>query len=128
MKKIVLGIIIGVVFTLSMQYGWKYYQYKQYKDDLFLFEFAKHDLEKKLEGARVLDVSLSHDSQASVNYVYDKLYDVNFSYERSGKLKRITAQYGVANGTWIAPNNTMFEILDGEAVIIYNKSQKEGIK
>jgi len=123
MKKIILGIIIGAVLTISLQYAWNYYQYLTYKDDANLFEIAKYDLENKLKGARVLDVVIGPNSKATVNYVYDKLYDVDITYEKDGKIKKITAQYGISKGTWIVPNNTDFEILDNKAKMIYEKTK-----
>jgi len=122
MKKIILGIVIGVVLTLSIQYAWRYFQYRQFKDSDFLFCAAKYDLEHRLKGARVLDVSIGPNSKATVNYIYGKLYDVNIAYERDGIIKSITVQYGKTKGTWISPNNTDFEILDDKAEIIYKKS------
>ncbi len=124
MNKIIIGIIIGAGLTLLAQYGWKYYQSHEFKDHLQLYELAKFDLEHKLEGARVLDISVGPDSKASVSYVYDKLFDVYFNYERDGKIKKITAQYGIAKGTWIAPKNTTFEVLDDRAEIVHDKSKK----
>ena len=123
MKKIILGIIIGVVLTISLQYAWNYYQYITYKDDVHLLEIAKHDLERILKGTRVLDVGIGPNSKANVNYAYDKLYDVHINYERDGKIKKITTQYGISKGTWIAPGNTDFEILDNNAEIILNKTK-----
>jgi hypothetical protein len=124
MKKIILSIAIGVVLTLSLQYGWHYYQYQKSKDEFDLFDIAKYDIEHTLKGARVLDVAIGPDSKAKVNYVYDKLYDVDISYERDGKIKKITAQFGISKGTWITPNTTTLEILDDKAKTIYDKSKE----
>ncbi len=115
MKKFVAGIIVGIILTLGLQYGWQYYQYNKVKDEVALFSLAKQDVEQKLIGTRVLDVSVSPNSSASVNYIHDKLFDVNINYERDGKIKRITAQYGKTNGTWISPNVAQLELLDRNA-------------
>ena len=123
MKKIILGIIIGVVLTISLQYAWNYYQYITYKDDVHLLEIVKHDLERVLKGTRVLDVDIGPNSKTKVNYTYDKLYDVHINYERDGKIKKITTQYGISKGTWITLGNTDFEILDNNAEVIFNKTK-----
>lgn len=115
MKKFIAGIIVGIILTLGLQYGWQFYQYNKVKDEIVLFSLAKQDVEQKLTGTRVLDVSVSPDSKAFVNYVHDKLYDVNINYQRDGKIKRITAPYGKAHGTWIAPNVAELELLDRNA-------------
>jgi hypothetical protein len=119
MKKILIGIIIGAVLTCSAQYAWKLYQYREAKDGVKLFEIAKIDFEHKLRGARVLDVAIAPNSKATVDYVYDKLYDVYISYERDGKIKKITTQYGITKGTWISPNISTLEILDDKANTVY---------
>lgn len=125
MKKIVLGIAIGVVLTLSAQYGWRYYQSYTFSREAQLFSLAKFDLQHKLKGARVLDVSIGENSKAIVNYIYDKLYDVHFSYVRDGKIKHITVPYGYTKGTWITPNRTTFEILDNEAKTDYDETKRQ---
>ena len=89
MKKLILGIILGAILTLSVQYAWREFQYRDSKDDILLFDIAKVDLEHKLRGARVLNVSIGQNSKATVNYAYDKLYDVYIGYERDGKIKKI---------------------------------------
>jgi hypothetical protein len=86
--KILYGMIFGVVLTLSLQYGWKYFRYREYKDDAALFEIAKYDLEHKLTGVRVLDIAIYPNSTVKVNYAYDKLYDVDMNYERDGRIKK----------------------------------------
>ncbi|OGP68249.1 MAG: hypothetical protein A2W27_02980 [Deltaproteobacteria bacterium RBG_16_44_11] len=123
MKKIILGIIIGSLLTLSVQYAWQYYQYRESKDVHYLFEIVKYDIENKLKEARFLNASVRPNSKATVNYVYDNLYDVDISYERNGKIKKITTQYGFSKGVWITPNSTIFEILDDKAETIYIKSK-----
>ncbi len=49
-----------------------YYQYNKLKDEIVLFTLAKQDVERKLTGARVLDVNVSPNSKTFVNYVHDK--------------------------------------------------------
>jgi len=99
----------------------KYFRYREYKDDAALFEIAKYDLEHKLTGARVLDIAIYPDSTVKVNYAYDKLYDVDMNYERDGRIKKMTMQYGISRDTWIAPNTTTLEILDAKAETIYKR-------
>lgn len=122
MKKIILGIILGATLTLSLQYAWRELRYRNAKNDVLLFDIAKIDLEHKLVGARVLDVTVHPNSKEKVNYSYDKLYDVNISYERNGKIKKIITQYGVTKSAWIGPDNTTLEILNDKANTIYSKS------
>jgi hypothetical protein len=50
-----------------------YLTYVSSKDDSFLFKGPKLFVEQELSGARVLDVSVGLDSNAEVNYAYDKL-------------------------------------------------------
>jgi hypothetical protein len=122
MNKIILGIIIGAILTLSVQYAWREFRYHNAKGDVLLFDIAKIDLEHKLSGTRVLDVTIHPNSKEKVNYSYDKLYDVHISYKRDGKIKKIITQYGVTKGVWIGPDNTTLEILDDKANAIYSKS------
>jgi hypothetical protein len=122
MKKFAAGIIMGILLTLGSQYGWQYFQYNKMKNEIVLFTIAKEDVERKLTGTRVLDVNVSPNSKASVNYVYDKLYDVNINYDRSGIIKNITAQYGTAQGTWITPNVAELELLDRNARTVNDKN------
>lgn len=70
----------------------------------------------------MLDVTVQPNSKEKVNYSYDKLYDVNISYERNGMIKKIITQYGVTKNAWIGPDNTTLEILDDKANTIYSKS------
>ncbi len=115
MKKFIAGIIVGILLTIGLQYGWQFINYNKFKNEIALFTIAKEDVERKLTGTRVLDVNVSPNSKAPVNYVYDKLYDVNINYERNGVIKNITAQYGTAQGTWIMPNVAELELLDRNA-------------
>ena len=96
--KIIYGIMIGVVLTLSLQYAWKNFPHREFKDDAALFEIAKYDLEHKLTGARVLDIAIVPNTRVKVNYAYDKLYDVDMNYERDGRIKKITTQYDISKG------------------------------
>ena len=120
MKKMILGIIIGICLTLVFQYGRRYITYYGHKDDIAVFQLAKEYIERTMEDIKVLDVSHSP-SQAKVNYVYDKLYDVTINYERDGKMKKIVTQIGISKGTWITPTKTDLEILDDKAKIIYER-------
>ena len=108
-----------------MQYALKYYRYYQYKDDFALFQIVEQHVNQSLTGARVLDVAISPNSKEKVNYAYDKLYDVDISYERDGKIKHIVAQYGIYRGTWISPNTIELEILDDNAKTIHKKHSGE---
>jgi hypothetical protein len=116
-----MGITAGVVLTIAVQYGWRYYHYYQVKDEFALFEIAKQHVEQQLIGARVLDVVITPQSSVKVNYMYDKLYDVHLSYERNGKIKQMETQYGFYRGTWITPNTTQLEILDSKANVIQER-------
>ena len=112
MKKIIVGILIGIVATIGIQHLWKLYLYHKAKTEFVLFDLAKFHFERSLSDARVLDVEISPDSKAEVNFVYDKLYDVTITYERKGKIKSITAQYGNYKNTWLSPPKSELEILD----------------
>lgn len=125
MKKFILGIIVGIAVTVLFWYGYHYIHYHSHKYELAIFDVVKGHIERTLEGARVLDISTS-DSNAEVNYVYDKLYDARIKYERNGIIKKITVQYGYYKGVWIVPPNTDLEILDDEAEVIYKKKSESG--
>jgi hypothetical protein len=92
MKKIGVGVLIGILVTLGGQHVLKLYEYHKFKDDFVLFDLAEFDIQQKLPDSRVLDVSICL-SKAEVNYAYEKLYDVHVTYERDGKIKEITTRY-----------------------------------
>ena len=121
MKRIGVGVLIGIVLTIGGQHIWKVYQAQKYKDTFVLFDLAKYDVQQKLPGSRVLDVSVSPSKKAKVNFAYDKLYDVHLSYERKGEIKGFIAQYAIYRGTWIGPSSTEIEILDDKAKVIHSK-------
>ena len=124
MKKIIVGALIGIVLTIGIQHLWKLYLFQRAKTDFVLFDLAKYDVEQRLTDIRVLDISISPDSNAKVNFVYDKLYDVQITYERDGKIKRFKALYGIYKNTWISPSASELEILDDKAKIVHAKKNK----
>lgn len=123
MKKFILGIIVGIAVTVLFWYGYHYIHYHSHKYELAIFDIVKKHIERTLEGARVLDISIS-DSNAEVNYAYDKLYDAHIKYEQNEIIKKITVQYGYYKGVWIVPQNTDLEILDDKAEVIYKKKSE----
>ena len=124
MKKIIVGVLIGIVLTIGIQHLWKLYLYHKVKNDFVLFDLAKYDVEQRLSGTRVLDISISPDSNAEVNFVYDKLYDVKITYERDGKIKHFKALYGKYKNTWISPSTSELEILDDKAKLVHVKKNE----
>ena len=124
MKKIIVGVLIGIVLTIGIQHLWKLYLYHKVKNDFVLFDLAKYDVEQRLSGTRVLDISISSDSNEEVNFVYDKLYDVKITYERDGKIKRFKALYGKYKNTWISPSTSELEILDDKAKLVHVKKNE----
>jgi hypothetical protein len=120
MRKIIGGIIIGSILALFLQHAWESYHFRE---DVYLFEIAKSDLEHKLKGARVSDVVMRQNSKATVNYDFDRLYDVVINYQRDGKIKEISTQYGISGGTWTGPDSATFERLDQNPETIYRKSK-----
>ncbi len=121
MKKILIGILIGIVLTIGVQSLWKLYLINKYSKDSILFDIAKHHVEQSLSGTRVLDVRISPDSKEEVNFVYDELYDVKLTYERNGKIKHFTALYAIYKGTWISPPKSELVVLDDTAEILHIK-------
>ena len=98
--------------------------YHKAKTDFVLFDLAKYDVEQRLTGSRVLDISISADSNAEDNFVYDKLYDVKITYERDGKIKHFEAHYGKYKNTWISPSTSELEILDDKAKPVHAKKNE----
>ena len=121
MKKIFVGVLIGIVLTIGIQHLWKLYLFHKVKAEFVLFDLAKYHVEQNLSGTRVLDVSISPDSKAEVNFVYDKLYDVKITYERNGQIKYFKALYGKYKNTWISPPTSELEVLDDKAKLVHSK-------
>ena len=121
MKKIFVGVLIGIVLTIGIQHLWKLYLLHKVKAEFVLFDLAKYHVEQSLAGTNVLDVSIIPDSKAEVNFVYDKLYDVNLTYERNSKIKRFTALYAIYKGTWTSPPKSELEVLDDTAELLHIK-------
>ena len=120
MKRIGVGVLIGIVLTIGGLHIWKIYEYHKSKDDFVLFDLAELDIQQKLPDSRVLDVSISL-SKAKVNYAYEKLYDVHVTYERGGKIKEISTRYGKSKDAWIGPSTSEIVILDDKAEVIHTK-------
>lgn len=117
MKKIILGITLGVLLTIGFQEGWDFYQrhYSQKHNIHILFDIVRNDFKEMLPKAKVLNTIISPDSKVKVNYKYDELYDVNVIYERDGKNREMTIQYGIFKGIWTNPNQAELESLDRSA-------------
>jgi len=113
-RKILLGVIVLMLLAVAVLYGYRYFRYARVSDEELLFEVAREHVEKVLDGSRVLNISISP-SEAKVNYAFDKLYDVTISYERGGKAKQMTVQYGKVGPNWISPRVSDFEILDARS-------------
>jgi hypothetical protein len=125
----ILGIMVGLILTMGAQFVRMYYlTYVCDKDYSTLFKQPKLFVEQELSGAHVLDISASPDSKAEVNYIYDKLYDVDITYERGGKIKHIVLPYGIYKGTWICPSVTDLAIKDDQAEVIYKKAHPDSVK
>lgn len=119
MKRIIQGIIIGVVATLVSQYGYNYWQSTKTKDDFVLFEMGKVFVERSLPGAKVLDIVLFPNHKENVDFIYDKMWGVQAKYEKDGKLKKILFPVCKYKNNWISPNNSQMYVLDNKAEIIY---------
>lgn len=122
MKKFLLGFVSGVAAVIMALALWRYIAFQRVEDDLQLFEIAPQVVESSLPGANVLDVSVSPDSKRTVNYVWDSLYDVNVTYRRLGKVKRIVLTFGKYGDRWITPNVTDVVILDDKAEVVHTLS------
>ncbi len=118
MVKFICGVMVGALLAVAGHVGWTYYQAHQLKGVHYLFEIVKLDVENNLKDARFLGASIKPNATASMDERYEKLYDVSINYERRGEIKTITAHYGISQGLWVAPNSTMFEILDANAQAI----------
>jgi len=119
MKKFLLGVLVGIVLTIGGLWGWQWWAMNHDYPEVALFDLGKAVVERNLPGARVLDIMVGHDSKAKVNYVYDALYDVNVTYERAGKVKSMTLNFGRSGGTWIVPNTGDLTILDDKARVLH---------
>jgi len=124
MKRIGVGVLIGIVLTIGIQHLWKIYVFHKAKSDFVLFDLAKYDVEQKLHGSRVLDISISPDPNVEVHFVYDKLYDVKITYERNGQIKYFKALYGKYKNTWISPPTSELEVLDDKARLVHAKKSE----
>ncbi|MFX0204038.1 MAG: hypothetical protein ACFFCW_48690 [Candidatus Hodarchaeota archaeon] len=124
MKRIAVGVLIGIVLTIGIQHLWKIYVFHKTKSDFVLFDLAKYDVEQKLNGSCVLDISISPDPKAKVNFVYDKLYEVRITYERDGDIKYFEALYAKHKNTWISPPSSELEVLDDKAKLVHTKKRE----
>lgn len=121
MKKISLGILLGITLTIATQFAWEYYQKQDVKKYINMFEVVPKHFEMTLPGVKVTDIAISPESEAEVSYVYDELFDAKITYEKNGEIKFLTAPYGISNGTIIAPSKSNIIILDDTADVIYEK-------
>lgn len=120
MKRILIGILIGVSITILVQRGLM--RYSSTDPELALPDVVERTLNDGLSEARVLDMSWSP-SSTTVNFTYDRLYDVHVSYERRGIIKRFTMPLGLSGKVWITPPASELEILDDKAEQIHQKSR-----
>lgn len=117
MLKFLLGVVSGIVITLASHYAYDQYwrtHISDLPDEVYLLEIAPLELERHLDGAESLDVTVGF-SDADVNYVYDELYDVSLRYQRNGEIRSIVMAFGKADGTWIVPNKSDWIIRDDGA-------------
>jgi hypothetical protein len=122
MKRFFAGLITGLGLAILLLWLWQFWLMRGVDSDLWLFTGAKQFVERELPGAHVLDVSVSPDSHAVVNYEHDKLFDVDVSYERAGKIKKIVLTFGKVGRQWISPNTTEVTILDDKAEVLHSLS------
>ena len=124
MQKIIIGIFIGIALTIGSHYGYTYYKSQSYKADSAALDLAKNIVENMIENSKVLDLSISPNSQTKVNYEYEKLYDAHVTYNKSGKIKKITFTFGYYNNIWITPLQSEVAILDDQAKIVHVKTSE----
>ena len=127
MRKLIIGFILGALVVLVVQYIRARVQASRASQEIAMADVATHDIEERLAGAKVMDVSWSP-STTAVTFAYDRLYDVHVTYERAGRIKEFTTQYGVSGSVWISQPASVLEILDNQAKVIHERQpQEQGI-
>jgi hypothetical protein len=119
MKRILQGFILGVMATIAAYYGWRYWNYHRFKDVSVVFNVGKISVEKSLDGARVLDVSVKPDYREDVNYAYDKMYGADVRYVINGKVKEITFPVSKYKEQWIGTDSIQILKLDDTAKVLH---------
>jgi hypothetical protein len=125
MRKVFLGIVIGVVISYLAFWG-----YTTTKNYLF-----RNKLETKIiKSVERLFVRIFPDikfhsigikpSNAYVNYSHDKLFKVSITYERENKIKKIQLNIGTYNRGVIVPPELEILALDRKAEVLFNKDRK----
>jgi len=110
--------------TLLVLYGRQYWEIKNAQDDYVISDAGKTLVERSLSGSKVLDVAMIPNHKEAVNYVYNKMYGVEVTYERNGKVKKIIFPMSRYKSTLISPNKTDFYVLDDKADVIYTTKSK----
>lgn len=124
MKRIVIGLFAVVLTTLLAFYGWQYRKAKNASDRDIVLKAGKALVERQLIGSKIFNVAMLPNHKESVNYVYNKMYGVEVTYERNGKMKKIIFPVSKYKDTWISPNNTEFRALDEKAEVVYTANPK----
>ncbi len=109
MKKIILGIFLGILLTLGFQQGVNLYKLNDERNVHVLFDVVRNTLNYQLPEANILDIRIKTNSKVKVNYKYDKLYDVTIMYEENGINEELIIPYGIIDGVWIAPQKSTIE-------------------
>ena len=134
MKRFALGVVFGIL--VSAVFLWAMYGLPPYRSltprhrerELDLGEracqVARQALERKLPGARVLQV-LSEPSQEDIGYLYDHLWKINAQYEREGKFKTIEFFVGKTKLAWITPPELEVLQKDRDAEVIFDRNKPE---
>lgn len=118
---LVLGLALGVLGTLGVQYVHEERGRLEAERTVDVFDVIPIVMDRALPGVRVLDVALETPSrQRQTHREGDEVFDADITYQLDGKIKRVVLPFGYTDhpGTLIFPSTTEVVVADDKAEVI----------
>ena len=125
MKKIILGIFIGIILTFFgyvTYFNVKAYIFNQRIEDKVM-EAGRTILLDTFPEAKIKSIMIEP-SNDHVNFAHDKLYKIHISYERKKQFKDIAFNIGVYKRRIFTPPELQLLELDKDAKILFDRNSE----
>lgn len=126
---LVLGLTLGVLGTLGVQYVLEYREHLEAERYHAVFDLIPVVMDDALPGVRVLDVGLETPSKLRpVRREGEQVFDAEITYQLHGEIKLVVLPFGYTDepGTLIFPSTTEVVAADDKAELIETLESKGG--
>jgi hypothetical protein len=120
MKRLIAGLVLGVIATLAVQRGIRYFRSRQNRESTEVFMWAYQHVPETLSSipgmTRMLDVTTETvASTPNERGRGETMVNVRLVYETDGKIKAVRTVCRFVNGKMTAPSDTEVAALDARA-------------